>query len=55
MNKKSAAAVVEPLNPSPKARRFTDDFKRDSVRLVTDGEVHFSSGDGGQRQSEEPA
>ena len=33
MSKKSVPAVVEPSVSSPKARRITDDFKRDSVPL----------------------
>ena len=41
MSKKSVPAVVESSNPSPQARRFTDDFKRDSVRLVTDEKYTF--------------
>jgi len=43
MSKKSVPAVVESSNPSPKARRFTDDFKRDSVRLVTDEKYTFQA------------
>jgi len=36
MSKRHVPVVVEPLKPSPGARRFTDDFQRDSVRLVAD-------------------
>jgi len=43
LSKKSVPAVVEPSNLSPKARRFTDDFKRDSVRLVTDERYIFQA------------
>ena len=43
MSKRSVPAVVEPSNPSPQARRFTDDFKRDSVRLVTDEKYTFQA------------
>ena len=43
MSKNSVPAVVESSNPSPQARRFTDDFKRDSVRLVTDEKYTFQA------------
>ena len=43
MSKQSVPAVVEPLVPSPKARRFSDEFKRDSVRLVTDEKYSFQA------------
>ena len=43
MSKQSVPAVVEPLVPSPKARRFSDEFKRDSVRLVTDERYSFQA------------
>jgi transposase len=43
MSKKSVSAVVEPSEPSPKSRRFTDEFKRDSVRLVTDEKYTFQA------------
>ena len=43
MSKKSVPAVVESSNPSPQVRRFTDDFKRDSVRLVTDEKYTFQA------------
>jgi len=43
MSKKHVAAVVEPSMPSPQARRFSDDFKRDSVRLVTDEQDPFQA------------
>lgn len=58
MSKQSVPAVVEPSVPSPQARRFSEEFKRDSVRLGVarhGREVQFSGGDGGGRQSEEPA
>ena len=29
--------------PSPKSRRFSEDFKRDSVRLVTDEQYSFKA------------
>jgi len=29
--------------PSPKSRRFSEDFKRDSVRLVTDEQYSFKT------------
>lgn len=43
MSKKSVPAIVESSNPSPQARRFSDDFKRDSVRLVTDEKYTFQA------------
>ena len=43
MSKQSVPAVVEPSVPSPKARRFSDEFKRDSVRLVTDERYSFQA------------
>ena len=43
MSKKSITAVVESSVPSPQSRRFTDDFKRDSVRLVTDEKYTFQA------------
>ena len=43
MSQQSVPAVVEPLVPSPKARRFSDEFKRDSVRLVTDEKYSFQA------------
>ena len=43
MSKKHVPAVVESSMPSPRSRRFTDDFKRDSVRLVTDEQYTFKA------------
>lgn len=43
MSNKSVPAVVEPSESSPKARRFSDEFKRDSVRLVTDEKYTFQA------------
>ena len=43
MSKRSVPAVVESSNPSPQSRRFSDDFKRDSVRLVTDEQYTFKA------------
>jgi len=43
MSKKHVSAVVEATTPSPKARRFLEDFKRDSVRLVTDEGYTFKA------------
>ena len=59
MSKQPVPAVVEPSVPSPQARPFSEEVKRDSVRLGVarhGREVQFSGGgDGGGRQSEEPA
>ena len=58
MSKQPVPAVVEPSVPSPPARPFSEEFKRNSVRLGVarhGREVQFSGGDGGGRQSEEPA
>jgi transposase-like protein len=35
--------VPVPAEPSPKSRRFTDDFKRDAVRLVTEEKYKFKA------------
>ena len=43
MSKQSVPAVVEPSVPSPQARRFSEEFKRDSVRLVTDEKYSFQA------------
>jgi len=34
---------LEPQKPSPKSRRFPDEFKRDAVRLVTDEQYTFKA------------
>ena len=43
MSKKHVPVVVELSTPSPTARRFSDDFKRDSVRLVTEEQYTFKA------------
>ena len=43
MSKQSVPAVVEPSVPSPQARRFSEEFKRDSVWLVTDEKYSFQA------------
>ena len=43
MSKQPVPAVVEPSVPSPQARRFSEEFKRDSVRLVTDEKYSFQA------------
>ena len=43
MSKQSVPAIVEPSAPSPQARRFSEEFKRDSVRLVTDEKYSFQA------------
>ena len=43
MSKKSVPVIIESSNPSLQARRFSDDFKRDSVRLVTDEKYTFQA------------
>ncbi len=40
MNEIQAPATAA---PSPKSRRFTDDFKRDTVRLVTEEKYKFKA------------
>jgi transposase len=35
--------VPVPVAPSPKSRRFPEDFKRDAVRLVTDEKYTFKA------------
>ena len=43
MSKKSVPAVVELSESSPQARRFSDEFKRESVRLVTEEKYTFQA------------
>ena len=43
MSKKSVPAVVELSESSPQSRRFSDEFKRESVRLVTDEKYTFQA------------
>ena len=41
MSKKRLSEVLEPVSRAPQARRFSEEFKRDSVRLVTDEQYTF--------------
>jgi len=41
MSKKPVAEVVEPTPGAAQARRFTEEFKRESVRLVTEERYTF--------------
>ena len=34
---------VQPPEPSPKSRRFSDEFKRDAVRLITEEQYTFKA------------
>ena len=43
MSKNSVPAVVELSESSPKSRRFSDEFKRESVRLVTEEKYTFQA------------
>ena len=43
MSKKSVPAVVELSESSPQARRFSDEFKRESVRLVSEEKYTFQA------------
>ena len=43
MSKKSVPAVVELSESSPQSRRFSDEFKRELVRLVTDEKYTFQA------------
>ena len=43
MSKKSVPAVFELSESSPQSRRFSDEFKRESVRLVTDEKYTFQA------------
>jgi len=39
----SEVQSLKPQKPSPKSRRFSDEFKRDAVRLVTDEQYTFKA------------
>jgi len=43
MSKKSVPAVAELSESSPQSRRFSDEFKRESVRLVTEEKYTFQA------------
>ena len=43
MDKKPMSAVAEPSTRSANARRFSDEFKRDAVRLITEERYTFKA------------
>ncbi|MSR60161.1 MAG: hypothetical protein EXS05_21395 [Planctomycetaceae bacterium] len=43
MSNKHVSSGTEPTSTSPLARRFSEDFKRDSARLVTDERDTFKA------------
>ena len=43
MSKKLSSTLEKPGTALPKGRRFSEEFKRDSVRLVTDEQYSFKA------------
>lgn len=49
MDKKPMASIMEPSTRPANAKQFAEEFKRDKVRLVTEGRYSFKAAAGGRR------